>query len=105
MLYRVHSSIRLPNDKRYLKGVVSPLFDVTSKGKQILLAKGTLSVVQAPPLKALPGWEKLAKVFAEYGIEDAAQLVCADLEDLAAKIGISVEKLAGYIEEVLGYVS
>jgi len=105
MLYRVISNICLPDDTRFPKGTVSPLREATSKGKQALLAKGTLTKVQAPPLKALPGWERLAEVFAEYGIEDVTQLACADLEDLAAKIGISTSKLKACVEEAMRYIS
>ena len=105
MLYRVLSSLCLPCDTRIPAGVVSPLKKVTASGRKALLKKGVLVEVHAPPLQALPGWEKLAEVFLKHGIEDAAQLVCADLEELSKKLNVPVEKLEACVDEVLGYIS
>ena len=104
-LYRVLSSLCLPSDVRIPKGAVSPLKEVTSSGKKVLLSKGVLAKVHAPPLWALPGWKELAEVFLELGIEDAAQLVCADLEELSKKLDVPVEKLEACVDEVLEFIS
>jgi len=104
-LYRVLSSLCLPNDTSIPKGAVSPLKEVTASGKKVLLTKGVLAEVRAPPLKVLPGWKQLAEVFLEVGIKDAAQLVCADLDGLSKKLNVPVEKLEACVVEVLGYIS
>ena len=105
MLYRVIHSICLPDDTRYPVGAVSPLWGVSSKGKNALLASGTLAEVHSPPLSALPGWEALAKEFSKQGIENIDQLVSADQLVLSGKLNIPVEKLEACVAEVLSFIT
>jgi len=105
MLYRVIHSVCLPDDTRYPAGTVGPLWGVTSKGKDALLAKGVLAEVQSPPLSALPGWEALVKEFAKHGIENIDQLVCADQLVLSGKLNIPVEKLEACVAEALSFIT
>ena len=105
MLYRVIHSVCLPDNTRYLPGTVSPLWGISSKGKNALLASGVLSEVHSPPLAALPGWEQLAKEFSKQGIENIDQLISADQLELSGKLNIPVEKLEACVAEVLSFIT
>jgi hypothetical protein len=77
----------------YEMGLVSPLKGIKSKVIDVLLEKRRIVVVQAPPLRALPGWKERAAVLEPLGIEDVSQLVTADLGEVAEKLDTPVEGL------------
>lgn len=104
MLYRVHASLLLSSGKRYPKGSIGPLKDVSATARRILLEKDRISIVHTPPLDVLPGFKRKALVFAEVGINDMSQLLCADLVQLSEQLKIPLDKLEACVDEVREYL-
>jgi len=55
MLYRVLSRLLLPCGLVYEVGTVGSLEMISSRGREMLLSKGAISEVKAPPLSVLEG--------------------------------------------------
>lgn len=84
MMYHVLESLRYLNSgERILAGTVSSLKGLSPKAIELLLAKGRIAKVQAPPLAILPGFEERAVEYAERGIEDIHDLT--EAEDVPAE--------------------
>jgi hypothetical protein len=92
-LYRTLERLSGDDDLVYKAGIVDPLKKVSAEVIAILLAKGRIVEVQAPPLRVLPGWKEKAVALEPLGIEDVSQLVEADLEEVAKELDITVEEL------------
>ena len=77
----------------YPMDIVSDLRKISAGAIKVLLEKKRIVLVQAPPLRVLPGWKEKAAVLAPLGIEDVSQLVTADLDKVAEKLDTPVEDL------------
>jgi len=85
---------RLSGDKGvYPSGIVSDLRKISKGAIAALLEKRRIVLVEAPPLRVLPGWKERAAVLEPLGIEDVSQLVTADLDKVAEELDIPVEGL------------
>jgi len=104
-LYRVHSNLDLACGKEYPRGVTSALEDISKAGKQILLERGAISEARVPPLDIIPGWYKRAEMLEKVGIYNAAQLICADVAELARVLFIPEEDAQVLIDEVKDYLT
>ena len=93
MLYRVLHNLWV--GKSILPaGTMSRLASVPPKAMEVLLAKGTVAPVAAPPLAVLPGWQHRGQRLAEIGITDAGQFLEGDVPAMAAHLGVT-EQLIG----------
>jgi hypothetical protein len=92
-LYRTLERLSGDDGTVYEMDIVSPLKGIKPKVIAVLLEKKRIAVVQAPPLRVLPGWEERAAVLEPLGIEDVSQLVTADLDKVAEELGTEVEHL------------
>lgn len=59
------------------------------KAIDLLLQHGLITEVAVPPIAILPGWQHRAKRLAEIGVSDAAQVLEADVDEVARHMGIS----------------
>jgi len=105
MIYRVLTKLRLSSGVIITEGTVSPLLEISPRGKQGLLSKGAISQVRSPPLHVLPGWATRAEQFEKAGINDAATFLCADLLALSEKINIPHRVLQSYATDVLKHLT
>ena len=104
-LYRVLTRLLLPCGQVYEAGAVGTLSDVSEGGRSALLECGAVAEVKSPPLRVLRDFEPVAGELEAIGIEDVAQLVCADRARLAARLGITAGKVNQMVEVALGYIS
>jgi len=100
MLFRVHTNLGFTSGIRYVPGDIEPLKEVSGTIRQILLARGAISKVQAPPLHILPGWRDRAELFESVGITDVDQLICADLREVSEKTQVPLSTLVLYVSVV-----
>lgn len=106
MIYRVLGRLAMgPNKNRYIEaGSVVNEDRFGSRIRGILIAKGLLSPVSAPPLDAFPSWKLRAARFAEAGYDAIGILATGDAA-LAKAIGSnvrSIQKWKGELMEFLG---
>ena len=92
-LYRVVHRLSFDSGEIIEAGVVDSLEGIQPRVISILLEKGRISEVKAPPLRILPGWKEKAEALGTLGIEDVGQLVDANLDEVAEELGTSVEGL------------
>ena len=92
-LYRVVHRLSFDSGEMIEAGVVDSLEGIPPRVISILLEKGRISEVRAPPLRILPGWEKKAEALEALGIENVDQLVDANLDEVAEELGTSVKGL------------
>lgn len=104
MLYRIHESLCLPDGGTIKKGTLNNLQRLSSKGIRVLLERGSISEVSAPPLTLLPGWEERAEQLREFGIEDVSQLIEADAASLARELGQTEAELQSQVVEARTYI-
>jgi hypothetical protein len=106
MIYRVLRRLAVGPDKnRYIEAgsvVNEDRFGPRIRG--ILIGKGILSPVSAPPLDAFPGWKLRAERFMKAGY-DAIDILATEDAALAKAIGSnvrSIQKWKGELMEFLG---
>jgi len=105
MIYKALDRIRFEDGRVLDRGKTSRLAGIRLRAIQFLIDRGALHEVQTPPLEILPGWERRAKVLKERaGITFAAELITANLEEVAEKTRISMRALRAAREDVLQYV-
>lgn len=92
-LYRTLERLSFDSGRVVEMDVVDSLKGVSQHVITALLQLRRISEVQAPPLRVLPGWEERAAILEPLGIEDVSQLVTADLDEVAKKLGVPVEGL------------
>jgi len=92
-LYRTLERLSGDDNLVYEAGIVDTLTKVPAGVIALLLAKGRIVEVQAPPLRVLPGWKERAAALESVGIEDVSQLVDADLDEVAKELDTPVEGL------------
>ncbi|GAF75276.1 unnamed protein product [marine sediment metagenome] len=106
MIYRVLGRLAVGSQKnRYIEaGSVVNEDRFSSRIRNILIAKGLLSPVSAPPLDAFPGWKLRAVRFTEAGY-DAIGILATDDATLVKALGSnvrSIQKWKGELREFLG---
>jgi len=105
MLYRVLKNLSAGSNRNTLilaGGTISGN-RFGEKTTAILVAKGALSPVSAPPLDALPGWKLRAKKFEEAGY-DAIMILETDDESLAYNTGYSPKSIKKWKVELRGFL-
>ena len=105
MLYRIHSNLRSSCDIVYEVGSISSLDDISQKGINKLLERGTITEVSLPPLIIMIEDRGLVEALLNIGIEDVAQLLCTDLEELSVKLNITETILKGVIKQIERYIN
>ena len=104
-LYRVHSTVCSSCDIVYEGGTVSTLNSISQKGLNKLLERGTITVVSLPPLCFLVDDRGLVEALLNIGIEDVAQLLCADLGELSEKLKVSEIILVDVVKQIEVYIN
>jgi hypothetical protein len=66
-----------------------------------LIQVGAIAPVALPPLDVLPGWTRRAKRLAAVGIKGTDGLLEANIEELAAGLGLKPETVNRWKEEVM----
>ena len=105
MLYRVHSKLSTPTGATYKQGTIQTLSRISAKGIEMLLDKGAITEVMAPPLSVLPGWEEKAAELERAGIADAIQFLATDLIELSSRLKYTVTELEVMVLEVMEFIS
>jgi len=103
-MYRILDNLEWESGRALTAGVVDKLEGMTDRLKKILLKRGLISEVQAPPLKVLPGWESRAEMLEPVGIETVDDLLEANLVEVSEALGVSEEALEGTVEEARSWV-
>ena len=104
-LYRIHSAVRSSCDIVYGEKTISTLDSISQKGINKLLERGTITEMSLPPLFFLVVDRSLIKKLAYIGIEDAAQLLCADLGELSVKLNIAETILQEVVKQIEVYLN
>lgn len=104
MLYRVHDDLENDVGRVVRSGTVDSLKWLTPKSIGLLLEKGVISEVRAPPLSVLPGWERRATALEACGIETVGDLLEADLAEVSDELEVSEEALQGAVREARGLI-
>ena len=86
------------------KGTLNQLEFLSPKAIGLLLAKERISEWHSPPLEILPGWQEMAPVFAEAGIDTVSDLVEADPDELDEEMGFPEHIVERYLEEASSYI-
>jgi hypothetical protein len=105
MLYRVLRNLSAGSNRNTLilaGGTISGN-RFGKKTTAILVAKGALSPVSAPPLEALPGWKLRAKKFNEAGY-DAILILETDDESLAFATDYKPQSIKKWKKELMDYL-
>jgi len=105
ILYRVHSAVRSSCDILYKAGSVSALDSISQKGINRLLERGTITEVSLPPLCFLVDDRGLVEALLKLGIEDVAQLLCADLGELSEQLKTSEKILMEVVKQIEVYIN
>ena len=105
VLYRIHSAVRSSCDIVYGEKTISTLDSISQKGINKLLERGTITEVSLPPLFFLVVDRSLIEKLADIGIEDAAQLLCADLGELSVKLNIAETILQEVVKQIEVYLN
>ncbi len=92
-LYRTLERLSGDDGTVYEMDTITPLKGIRPQVIAVLLEKKRIALVQAPPLRALPGWEEKAAILEPLGIEDVSQLVSANLDKIAEELDTPVEGL------------
>lgn len=103
-IYRVTQRLR-SDTGRWAVGEVFTDKDMKAKTISTLLRVEAIAEVFAPPLAALPGWEKRARALAQLGITDSVEFFDADAEEVASKLGVEPEAIRQCQQEVLGWLT
>jgi hypothetical protein len=91
-------------NSRIVAGSTVPGSRFGDKMAAILVARGAISPVSAPPLESFPGWKLRAKKFDEAGY-DAISILETDDESLAFATGYQVKSIKKWkieLEDFLG---
>ena len=104
MLYRVLSNITFQNGERLVKGSISPLLGRPPKTIKLLLDRGGISEVQAPPLRVLPDWGERAKLLESIGIVTVVQLLEADLSKVSDKLNVPLVALERAVDSARRWI-
>lgn len=104
MLYRIVETTKMDNGQRFVMGSITTLKGVSSGTIRALIKKQRIAEVQPPPLKILPGWKERAKLLETLGVVDVGQLVAANPEQVAKKLGVSAKGLRRAVEEARQWV-
>lgn len=83
------------------RGDLTTLAHLTPEKVALLVSRGAVAPVAAPPLAALPGWTSRAGKLAKVGIEDAVQFVQGDPALLARVLHVKAETIDRYRESLL----
>jgi hypothetical protein len=86
------------------KGTLQELKQVSPKSLEALLKNGRIVKWGAPPLEALPGWERKSRAFEEVGVVTVADLIAADVEELSKRMNVSEDTLQGCVDEARRWV-
>jgi hypothetical protein len=90
MLYRILSNLSV--GKGILReGSISRLGSLKPRVLAILLDRGVIAPVAAPPLAVLPGWQHRAVRLAEIGVTGADHVLEGDVGRIAAHLAVSEE--------------
>ena len=105
VLYRIHSAVRSSCDIVYGENTISTLDSISQKGINKLLERGTITEVSLPPLFFLVVDRSLIEKLSKVGIEDAAQLLCADLGEVSEKLNMSETILQEVVRQIGEYLN
>ena len=105
MIYRVLRPLSVGSK---LNGIVEPGGTISEdrlgwRVAQILLAKGAISPISAPPLDVLPGWSLRAKRFEAAGY-DALSLLEGDDETIASETSYNVRSITKWKQELKDFL-
>ncbi len=89
MLYRLIRPVAF-GEEIIPAGAILPERRFSRRGLEVLTRRGTIAPVAAPPLGGLPGWTHRAKRLEPLGLTDAAQVIEASPERIAAELGVSL---------------
>jgi hypothetical protein len=87
------------------RGHVIPPGLLDERQISILAARGAISLVAAPPLALLPGWDARAAMLSGEGIVDGAQLIEADAGALADRLDVSANEVQAWQQEMVMLLS
>lgn len=97
MLYRVLRRLTTRENKTIEPNTVSDLSQVSAHSIQVLLAQGAVSELHAPPVRVIPGLEKLADRLEEEGYENLSSLLSERYSELVSRFG---SDLAGRLKHI-----
>lgn len=86
------------------RGDITALAHLTAAQIDKLFQVGAIAPVSAPPLAELPGWSTRAGKLRKVDIQDADQLVEADVGVVAQALRVKVETAMRYQEEVRAFL-
>ena len=104
-MYRIHQNLTWSNGRELEAGTIDRLEGVSDKVKKVLIDRGVVSEVVAPPLRIVPRFADVAEKYEELGIEDVDDLLEADLDELSDATGTPVDELERDAEDVVRYIS
>ena len=107
MIYRVLINIAFRRESRIIpRGTIGRLDSLTERARRKLLTKGHIARVAPPPLSLLPGiWRfRARRLRRKWGIADGAQLLEADIPDLAGKMSVSETTVRVWRQEVAKFM-
>ena len=104
MLYRILDNLEWGSGRRLAKGSHDALKGVSDETIAILLKRGVISQVHAPPLGVLPEWDDRAEALKGVGVEDVSDLLEADPSALAEELDTPVEEVERYVEDARRFI-
>ena len=102
MHYRILKPVSKPSpaDGGHVGSICT--FDwLTEEQQQILIDRGVISPISAPPLAELPGFIKRAERLQEFGIETAEAFLDADPEEVAKQYDVKPRTVRRWQDELL----
>lgn len=99
-LYRLRTNLAMKDGTVYPSGTIQSL-SLSGKDEAKLISVGALTILQTPPLSALPNWEKRAERLEKHGIVTITDLLQADQAELAKQMKVKEETIAAWQRAVL----
>ena len=103
-LYRVLSNLTRGQEELIKAGTVETLAWLKQKHIAVLVERGAVSEVHAPPLEVLPGWTVRAEKLAPYGIIDVGRFLETPAAQLAEWMEVKVETIELWRRELLEWL-
>jgi hypothetical protein len=88
----------VPKGDVFCDGFIDP------KALEVLIARGSVGIVSAPPLEVLPGWKGRASKLAKKGIVTVDDLVKAETEAIGEALRIKADVAEKLKAEALNFL-
>lgn len=101
--YRVLRDVSIGNDIVH-SGTADTLEKLPASTIEILIERGVIRRLQAPPLRALPGWKTRADRLGKLGVITVDDLNAASSSKIASSMRVTSETVEKWKAEATGYM-